>query len=251
MALDIIIKNEDDAISWLEKALNNDSELNQPISIKFDNWPVLDLHYKGHDFDSSVPTRVMPPLLDAQKEIHRLFCHLRYGEQNLRKLKDNDREILELVVKVEKGSSNFFSELGTAFTQAAASSIKNMESKDILIAIISVALVWGSTSAWKSWLDLQAKSKEIDSRVQMSDLEKEKLGIMSKARATNPGINELADGVNNFRNHSLNKLKPADSFQIPGTKIEIDGKYAHKLTDKPREESIEKRIDGEFIIQSV
>lgn len=251
MGLDIIIKNEDDAWEWLKRALNNDPVLDEPVNLKFDGWPTLDLHFSGHDFDSSVPTRIMPPLLDAQKEIHRLFCQLRFGESNLRKLSSDDRERLELVVKVDKGSSDFKTKLDEKLNEIIQATIQRMDSKHIMITLITCALIWGSNVAWKNWLDEQAKASDVESRVQMSTLEKDKLKIMSMAYKREPMVKDISNGVNEFRNHSLHKLKPADSFTIPNTSIEVDGGHAADITHKPREQSVEMRIDGEFIIQSV
>lgn len=251
MALDIVIRSEDEAWSWLKRALNHDPELDGPINIKFDGWPSLDITFKGQDFDSSVPTRIMPPLLDAQKEIHRLFCQLRYGEQNLRKLKNDERERLELVVKVGRGSSKYVTNLQDALTEVGRSAIAKMSSRDILIAIVSVALIWGSTIAWKEWLSTEAQKKSIESRVEMSKLEKEKLELLAGAYKSNPAIKELSEGVDEFRNDSLHQLKPSDTFELPKSTVEVDGSYAAAITHKPREESVEIRLDGEFIIQSV
>lgn len=251
MALDIVIRNEDDAWAWLKRALDEGPELDAPINLKFEGWPTLDLHFTGHDFNSSVPTRIMPPLLDAQKEIHRLFCQLHYGQQNLRKLTNDDRDRLELIVRVGNGSSNYLTNLGDTLTEVARSAVANMESKHILYSVLAASLIWGSNVAWKNWLDSQAAEKEIDSRVQMSQLEKEKLRLLASAYEKEPFVKELSDGVDEFRNDSLHKLKPSDSFTLPGSNVEIDGKYASEITHKPREQSIEMRIDGEFVIQSV
>jgi len=236
---------------WLKKSMDDDPSLNDILNIKFEGWPVLDLHYTGRDFDSSVPTRIMHPLLDAQKEIYRLYCQMTYGEQNLRKLKLRERERLELNVKVDKGSSKYLTNLSETLNEAIKDAAANMESKHILYAVISVSLIWGSNIAWKEWLDNQAKAKEIDSRVQMSQVEKEKLQLLADSYKKEPFIKELSKGVDEFRNHSLHQLKPADSFTVPDTNVEVDGKYASEITTTPREKSVEIRIDGEFVIQSV
>jgi len=251
MALEIVIRSEDDAWKWLKKTLNGKLPTDEPIDLRFDGWPNLDLRFTGHDFDSSVPTRIMPPLLDAQKEIHRLYCQLHYGQQNLRKLKAEDRERLELVVKVNKGSSEYLTNLSKTLTEIAKSAVTNMESTHLMYTLLGGALVWGSSVAWKAWLTSQEKQKEIDSRVKMSALEREKLETLSKAYQKEPALKELSKGVNEFRNDSLHKLKPSDSFSIPNSNIEVDGRYASEITNKPKEQSIEIRIDGEFIIQQV
>lgn len=249
--MDIIIKSEEDAWKWLKEAASEKPELDEVLNIKFEGWPVLGLHYSGRDFDSSVPTRIMPPLLEAQKEIHRLYCQLRYGDQNLRKLKYDDRQKLELNIKVKKGSSKYDTNLSEILTEAAKAAVTNMDSAHILYSIIAIALSWGSTVAWKSWLAHQEKQSETESRVKMSSLEKEKLELLTQVHKKDPQLRELSKGVDNFRNDSLHQLKPNDSFTVPGSDMEVDGDYASDITTKPRVQSKEIRIDGEFIIQSV
>lgn len=251
MALDIVIRNENDAWRYLKRALEGDPELEGPIDLKFVGWPTLDLHFKGHDFDQSVPTRIMPPLLGAQKEVQRLYCQVRYGQQNLQKLTNDDRDRLELVVKVDKGSSQYLTNLDDVLTETARAAIAGMDSIHILIALISGALIWGSNVAWKRWLDSQAQDKDVASRVRMSQLEHDKLKLLTDALNRSAVAKDHADGVDQFRNNSLNKLKPADSFTLPGTRDVIDGEYAAEITHKQREQSTEIRIDGEFIIQAV
>jgi len=251
MAVDIIIRNEADAWNWLKRALNDDPFLDEPFNLKFDGWPTLDLRFTGQDFNCSVPTRIMPPLLEAQKEIYRLYTDLRYGVGSLRKLKFDDRSLLELNVKVNKGSSEYNTNLDKTLTEIFRAAISNMESKHILIAVLSAAVCWGSTVAWKDWLETQAKNKDLETRVQMSQLEKEKLEVISRAKTEVPYVKDISGGINEFRNNSLHKLKPSDSFTVPDSDVAIDGNYASEITHTPREQSTETRIDGEFIIQSV
>jgi hypothetical protein len=44
----------------------------------------------------------MPPILDLQKELHRAYCLLKYGEDNVRKLTNDDRDASEIVVNVAR-----------------------------------------------------------------------------------------------------------------------------------------------------
>lgn len=251
MALDIVIRNEEDAWKWFEKALNNDPELEQPLNIRFDGWPTLDLRYKGNDFDSSVPTRIMPTLLEAQKEINRFYAQLRYGDQNLLRLKQEERERLELNVKVKKGSSEYATNLSNVLTESARSAVSNMESTHILYSVLFIALTWGATIAWKSWLKHQAEIKGMDHDVKLTKLENDRIGLLARAHKKEPYLEDLSEGVDEFRNDSLTKLKPMDSLTLPNSDVKIDGRYASELTHRKREQSEEHRIDGEFIILSV
>lgn len=251
MAFTIRITSEEEAWAWFQRALEDDPTLDQPLDLSFDGWPVLDLRFAGPDFQSSVPTRIMPPLLEAQREIHRLFAQLRYGQQNLKKLTLDDRDRLELNVIVGGGSSQYKTNLAEVLTEISKAAIAKMESKHILITVLGIALTWGSTIAWKAWLDNQAKQQEVESRVRMSELETDRLALFARAHERQPAVADLAQGVDEFRNESLGKLKPADSFTLPGSDEKIDGRYAADLVEKRREQSREARIDGEFVIQSV
>ena len=255
LSKNIIINNEDDAWFWLKKALNDDLEIDQPIRLKFDGWPSIDQHFRGHDFDSSIPTRIMPSMLQAQKEINRIYSQIHYNEKTLRKLTVEDRERLELTVRVKEGSSKYDTNLADTFSELANSAIKNMESKHILTVLISAALIWGSCVSWKAWMTSQQEThaKEIDSKhaITMSSLEKDKMALLAKAQEVYPSIREFTNNANRVRNDSLHQLKPSDSFTTQGLGIDISGDYAAQITEKPRAQSTEHRIDGEFIIQSV
>jgi len=251
MALDIEIRTEQDAWSWLKRALDGDIREDEAVNLRFVGWPTLDLGFQGKDFHSSVPTRLMPAMLEAQKEVHRLYSQVRYGEQNLRRLTAEDRDRLELVVNVEDGSSIFNVDLDGALTEAFRSAVAKMKPVHLVTIMLGCALAWGSTVAWKDWLQNQAEMKEIDARVQMSQLEKEKLQVLNEARHQIPEVKELTDGVDEFRNDSLHKLKPSDTFVIPGSDVVVDGDYAAKITHTPREQSTEIRVDGEFTILAV
>lgn len=249
--MNIVIRNESEAWDWLTKALEGEIPPEEPINLRFEGWPTVDLRFSGRDFDQSVPTRIMPPILNAQKEIHRLYCQLKYGENNLRKLKDEDREQLELIVKVEKGSSEYETNLSDVLTQTFQAAVSHMESAHILIAILGSSLIWGSNVAWKNWLAHRERLSETDSRTELSRLEAEKMEIIAKASRTEPSLRVTSTGADNFRNDSLQQLKPMDGFEIPNSNFRVSGEHAADVTQTQREQSVEIRLDGEFIIESV
>ena len=97
----ITIASEEQAWELFRKAVDNDlGDLGEFLDLKLDAWPTLTMHISGKDFHGTVPTRLMPPILDLQKNVHRMYCLLRYGSENLRKLTQDERERLELLVKV-------------------------------------------------------------------------------------------------------------------------------------------------------
>jgi hypothetical protein len=105
----IIITNEEQAWNTLQNALSN--EISEIALLVFEGWPVFKLRISGTDFQGSIPTRIMPVILDLQKEIHRIYCQAKYNTEDTRVLKQEERELLELVVFVREGSSEFITEL--------------------------------------------------------------------------------------------------------------------------------------------
>ncbi|MGQ0700540.1 MAG: hypothetical protein ACT4PZ_20150 [Panacagrimonas sp.] len=133
----LTIRSEDDAWALLNRALSGEV-FDEHTDLKFDGWPVFEMNVQGREWDSSVPTRVMSPLLEVQRDLNRAFAEVRYGSPNLLKLKDEERDQLELVVKVEKGSSDFKAELAKQFTEMARIAIERMDGTQAVITILEL-----------------------------------------------------------------------------------------------------------------
>jgi hypothetical protein len=69
----LIIHNEEDAWALLEAAVSGSGHLDAR-RLKFKGWPIWSLDAKGRDWYSTVPTRIMPPLLDVQKDVNRAYA---------------------------------------------------------------------------------------------------------------------------------------------------------------------------------
>ncbi len=59
----------------------------------------------GKDWHGTVPTRVMGPLLEVQKDLYRAYTSVCYGTDSLRNLGAEDREKLELIIQVKESST--------------------------------------------------------------------------------------------------------------------------------------------------
>tara|TARA_R110000851_G_C13101290_1_gene568432 strand:- start:12998 stop:13969 length:972 start_codon:yes stop_codon:yes gene_type:complete len=246
--MDVLFRSEDDAFKWLKRSID---DLEQVSDIKFEGWPVLRIKFEGRDFRGSVPTRIMPSILDFQKEVHRTYCILKYGDSNLKRLTAEERDRLEIVVKVEEGSSLFEVNLSEKFNEIVSGAINKMEGRHLVGAIALAALSFTAPTLWKDYLNHQAQIQNMETQVEMSELELEKLRIFREAAAKTPEVAPVIEGSNEFKNHTLHKLQPQDSVSLPGSNYEVKGSVAQDLTHKPREQSKEVRLDGEFTILSV
>lgn len=79
----LVIENEDQAWQIFEGVLQHEIVVDEETALTFKGWPVIEFAVKGRRWQSSVPTRVMPPILDIQKNLHRAYCRVHYGETDL------------------------------------------------------------------------------------------------------------------------------------------------------------------------
>lgn len=242
----LIIKTEDDAFSALKKAL--DKELNENVQVVFDGWPTFKLTISGEDFDSSIPTRIMPPILDLQREIHRIYCRAKYNTDDVRRLTQDERELLELVVTVKKGSSEFITELANSLNEIIKNS--NMTGDQALILLVSISALIVANFGWKEWLRTKEREHGQDVSVRLSEQETKRLELVTEAMGQKPEIVENKKSIDQFRSDLSKKLKPADQINIDNQPI-ITGAHAAEVVPTPKVAAEEVRIDGEFVINEV
>ena len=118
----IVVSSADDAWALLRAALDGKA-LPDRVSLVFDGWPRFQMKVSGRDWHGTVPTRIMAPLLDVQRDLYRAYANVCYGDSNLRRLRDEDRELLELVLKVDEGSSEYEAPLYEQLTELARKAI--------------------------------------------------------------------------------------------------------------------------------
>jgi hypothetical protein len=242
----LIIRNEDDAFELLEKAIKN--ELDDNVTVTFDGWPVFKLSIYGEDFDGGIPTRVMPAILELQKEIHRIYCREVYGSESAVHLKDHEREFLELVIEVNTGCTEFISQIGDVLDKIAKTTNMTGPQAVALVGIVSVSLA--GKLGWDTWVQAKERMHAQDVTVQLSQQETKRLEVFTKALATNANAQKASEGINHFRDELSRKLKPSDEIKIDNATV-INGERAREIVPKPKQESTAIRIDGDFTITDI
>ncbi len=253
----IKITSEEEAFDLLSKLIEG-FQLEGSFEVEFESWPRFVIRIKGSDFDGTIPTRIMPALLELQKEIHRIYCKINYGEENARRLTKQSRNELELLVRVDKGSSVFETLLNEPIVRILQGAITKMTPEQITATLIVFGLSITSVFFWKMWLNYQLKEKELDYTLELSRLEKDKMELISKAAQKFPETRTASEGMDNVRNELLARMKPTDNLEIDTgteeapypTPVQINGEQASQIIHKPREKSVERLIDGEFFLRS-
>jgi len=239
----LTIRSEEDAWALLERVLTGE-EFDEHTELEFDGWPVFAMKVRGRDWDSSVPTRVMAPLLEVQRDLNRAFAELRYGSPNLLKLKEDEREQLELVVKVKEGSSDFEAELATKFTEMAKMAIERMNGTESLIAVLGVALTIGGVVGFRAWLAYRQQIKGLEVDVVRSEQETRRMEIMASVANHQPAVLNAINSSIETNNKLLKALKPDDVVTFKGERI--TGAVAAEVTQPERAASEDVQLDGVF-----
>lgn len=242
----LIISNEDDAWEALKNAIKDGYE--ETIQVKFEGWPVFRLTIEGEDFNGSIPTRIMPPIIDLQQEIHRLYCKARYNCEDTRRLSRDEKALLELVVVIQPGSTKFISDIFKALNEIVVNS--KMNGNQTLILLLSISAMIATTVGWKDWLAEKEKEHQLETSVNLSKQETERMKIMKEAFTTVPELQVNRKAITEFQDNLTRKLRPDDVLKIEERPF-ISGAHAAEIVPKPKQEAEEIRIDGEFIINEV
>ena len=239
----LVIRSEEDAWQVLEKAVNGE-EFPDNLLLRFDGWPSFKLDVSGRDWHSTVPTRVMPSLLEVQKDINRAYAHIRYDDFNLRRLKEEERDDLEVVVKVKEGSSVFDADLWNQFSRMAEAAVVRMSGDQIVISVLGVALTIMAPVMFKAWLASREKDREEETRVQLSKEETQRLQVMAEAMRQHPPLEVVRDDAVATTNKLLKVARPGDNIEMKG--VQIPAEEAQELAQPERERAKEIELEGDF-----
>jgi len=240
----LFIRNEDDAWRVLQHALKHEADFPEDFDIVFDGWPSYDLNIKGKDWHSTVPTRVMGPLLEVQKDLHRAYTSICYRSSNLKKLTDEDRDKLELVVEVKEGSSDYEAELWNQLGEIAKAAVGKMTGTEIIITVVSLGLIITGGSIAKHWISTRLKEKESDSQIDLSKQETERVRVITEAMSRQPVIAEIRENSFITQSKILKVMKPGDSITTSG--VTLSSEEAREVAQTERAVSEDVDIRGVF-----
>ena len=175
---------------------------------------------EGANYHGTVPAALARGLWEFQEELYRAVAFALYGEDNIRRLTDEQKLQFELVFKVTEGSSDLFASI-QEFLAKLADSIQTMDSTHKMRTIISIAIilatVYGAvhiadtvTDASKHEVTTQASIKEkeialaqINAQEQaktaqfqlISDITKQSQTVARFGKATEEGAKAIIKGA--------------------------------------------------------
>ncbi len=237
------IRNEDDLFRAIDLA--RDGEWPADLLPRFVDWPRYEITIRGEDFDGGVPTRIMPALLLLQRTINKAYSRSVYGVA-LRRLSDEDLRRTELIVRLEPGSTKFWSDLAPGLNAALA----NMTGRQAVITILGVAAIGAGTYMWAAYINEETERRNIEHRVEMSELETRRLGIVAALVEGDEAIASYLDDTHRTQGEFMKRLQDDDRLVIGGEEI-VNGEIARQIARPQHPERVEDRLDSTFIILSV
>jgi len=126
----------------------------------------------GEKYHATIPAALARGLWEFQEEMYRAAAFALYGEDNIRRLTDEQKRSFELVFSVSEGSSDIWSSLGEFFKKLGEG-FTTMDSKHkgptlVAIALI-IALGWGGTHVVDTWA--KAKEAEVEASTKIKEKE--------------------------------------------------------------------------------
>ena len=149
------IQNEESALEYIKAALEG-SYNNEIIQLEFDNWPQFQINIKGSRYNSTLTTTLMKSLVELQAHLNRIYAEVIYGK-SAKALTNEEREALEIVYKVEQGSSQVVADLAGFFTELGKNAMEKMTGRQVVTTVLGVAALFSAGSAYNSYLTSDTK----------------------------------------------------------------------------------------------
>lgn len=229
----IKIKNLSDMEAVL-KLLQDGKEV-EVENLDFSNLKPLQIKIYGDEgkYNGTLPSSLCYGLCDFQNELLKTYCLIKYKTDNLRYLKNADRELLEVVFEIKPGCTDLLASL-TDFTKACGEAFSKMTQgmsgtqKTACMIILILSLAGGSLI----YTQIEAKH---DIAVQQIDAQKDE----AKAKTENERMIILRDGMLD----AIHKDDGADASAV-AEGIKLHSAKAYEGLMKPLTDADKVEING-------
>lgn len=246
------ISSEDQALKFLEMALLGKIG-EKPVRIEFKNWPIIEIRLVGDGYDSTITPDIAEALIEIQHAMNRAYARFVHGSSNARSLTNEERQEIKFKAKVEKGSSLIkvdLGELGTTITNAL---VGKMDSTQIMITVLGLAVIGGSTLAARAYLKYKSEDKKLDAEskklVALSTEETKRLEIVARALTAQPKLQHSQEDFDDARREILKGAGDAKTLTLNG--VELPNALARQIASTPRATSKDTQLNGSYIIQKI
>ncbi|MCX7127509.1 hypothetical protein [Aeromonas sp.] len=267
-------------VSTLEQLAHIVDQLSQGIAIEVDqiDWSGLEqlkftLEGDPTKFNGTLTSGMCKGLYDLQMEFYKIFTLVKYQTDNLQRLKNSEKEQLELVFTVDEGCTEIIGELkdfiktiGEAFSSMTTGMSGAQKTGCYILTVFALT---GGVVGWHL-ADLDAEKHKTDSAAKQtaaqSDAENERMRILkdglitiargdvlSQPAQVTKEVEELTTGVVTHsakaHEHVLKSALDADSVTINGIgEVKLGNKEINSYVQSPTEplKAFEKTLKVEI-----
>lgn len=243
----IKITSEEVAFEVLNQALNQGFG-GQHIELDFENWPILELKICGSGYESTITAPIASAIVEIQRAINRSFSLIVHGRNSAAFLTDEERNAIQLKVKVEEGSTDLTFNLQQFAEKLAVEAVNKMSSEMVAITVIgTVALICG-TYAFKHYFNKRTEEKtiaeDVKKSVALSQEETKRLEVMANAINKVASLRFVENNVDQARNSILKSVSDADRLSFNG--VSIDSESARLAVTNKRDTAIDVQLNGTY-----
>lgn len=253
----LIIKNEGDAFEAIERFLAGGGF---PGGVELEGWPKLKIRLVGPKFHSSLTPTVMKSFLDLQNLVYKSYAIAQYDTEDTRKLSKEERDELEIEVKVEEGSAIFEIDLQEVLMKFAAKAGETMPPELMVATILGLGVLWAGKTSYTAYLnyrkDIRAaeakteEQREVLSSVEaMSKQETARLEILTRLLVSQPKLEHVSRQAYDAKTEMLRGFSTAEEVTVSDVVVPQD--VAQELVTNARRKATEKRLDGYYRITRV
>lgn len=250
-----VITSDEQAFSFIDQYLHDSVDLDAWENIEVSGWPILSIRLTGEKFDQSITPSIMKALIELQSAIYRSVALERYGVPDSRKLSKDERDALELQIRVGKGSSILDIDMQGVIEHLIDKAVPTMEPTTAIIMVLGLGVVWGSSTAFKSYLQHRrdVRSDELKSekdREQMQSIqflsteETKRLELVTQMAHRFHEVDNASRFADDARGELLKSFSHATTAEIGDSTIDSD--LASSLAKNARRKSEEVRLDGTY-----
>ncbi len=250
----LTLTSEEDAWKFLENLQKEDFTL--PRDISFGDWCNLTIYLKGEKWSSSITTSIFPVFEQLQQSVNHAYAKAKYSKKV--KLTKEEKEQLEIIIKVSEGSSD--TETKINWTALGKACISKMTNKQIFSLLVIIALLFTGTVAHKDHLqntrDIQIikeanedKKAVLESMQFMSEQETTRMTMLVELAHKNEITNDALKDSSILHKQLVKTSTKATTSKVNG--VELTKEQAEILSKSPKTEPTPKQINGVFEVLSL
>ena len=259
-----IISNEIDAINLLEKILNNEIDTIH-LNLKVKDFTPFNMHVSGDKYHQTITSSVMKGFLEMQSAIYKSYSLIRYNDEVPNKLTQDDRDELELEVKVLDGSSGFNIDWDSLFNTLIEKTVGRMTGNQVYISVLFLIATFGGHSFYQSYIENQkdirkteieqkAKQQESEERIEtvkiLNEANQRTIDVLERAVIAEPKNKIIETDAKEATTKLIKSVRNADNVEFQNA-VSFSGDAAREITTTSKTSWESTRIDGEYIIQYV